>query len=203
MALVSLLIVVVGLALVVTIRYLHTKLLKPRCRTLDEVIPLVTSRGRMTELEQLFHPTFDSEMVLRVRSVKEWRIAQRNRLRRCKASLAAVEENVCLFQDLGRNGLLESEGKPPLALDAEDHLSHEIFERATVCRILLKYVRLRVEICSLLPLAAWSLFGAESSKLCVSAGHNLVLEYGALIEAALTFSRMKGDFYYDNLLCAL
>ncbi len=176
---------------------------KPRKRSLDEVIPLVSSRGSLAELERLFHPSFDSELARRIHSKTEWRRAQRNRARRCCALLSAVDDNVTLFQELGRTGVLESDGKLEIALDREDLLSQEIFERATVCLILLKFIRVRVQLCSIIPVYIWPIMGSEISKLCVYAGHNLVLEYRALVEATLSLSQIKGDYYYDNLLCAL
>src|SRR2546423_15355953 len=90
---------------------------KPRKRSLDEIIPLVSSRASLTELEKLFRPSFDSELARRIHSKTEWRRAQRNRARRCGTLLSAVDDNVTLFQELGRTGVLESDGKLDIALD--------------------------------------------------------------------------------------
>jgi hypothetical protein len=121
--------------------------------------------------------------------------------------LAAVAENVSLFQDLGRTGQLDADAKLPLTLGIEDHLSIEIFQRATHCRILLKYMRLRTSVCNLLLLVGWPPYPSAGSRMLTltgaPAGDDLVTEYRQLIEVALAFSRMKGDFYYENLLSAL
>jgi hypothetical protein len=97
--------------------------------------------------------------------------------------------------------VLEADGTVSVALDREDHLSREIFERATVRSILLKLARVRIHLCSMIPVSVWPILDSEISQLCVYAGHNLVLEYRALVEATLSLSQIKGDCYYGNLLC--
>jgi hypothetical protein len=52
---------IISFALILLIAIRQMRFLKPRGRSFDEIIPLVSSRARLDQLEHLFHPSFDSE----------------------------------------------------------------------------------------------------------------------------------------------
>lgn len=182
------------------------KTVRSRFSTPEDLIKTIAQKGgpekgSPEKLRQLFHCGFEQILDEYALSDEMWKRVQCGRVRTARECIRSVGKVIDCLERMAqirweKDGAL-SENEMTKAL------AKEMKYRAARCRILVRYLRIRLAITAVCDSLLHKVTDPGMSEICEAVGDRLTSEYEQLVGASLAFCRRHGEHYYEILLFAL